>query len=103
VDASGRSAGCQRLLASGKQPAVIIYDDTTDDFAKSYIDERKTPPVFLSDVMNYSWLTMVQQAEQSGTSVSSWPASSHVWFGRFGFTAGLAVRDPGLREAKARR
>ncbi|MDR7161966.1 substrate-binding domain-containing protein [Arthrobacter sp. BE255] len=89
----GAAQAANALLASGQEPAAIIYDYTTDDFAKPYIAEGRTPPVFLSDVMNYSWLSLVQQAKQSGTNVTSWLASSHVWFGRFGVTAGIKIKQ----------
>lgn len=89
----GAAQAANALLASGKEPAAIIYDYTTDDFAKPYIDEHKTPPAFLSDVMNYSWLTMVQKAKQAGISPKSWLASGHVWFGRFGVTAGIKIKE----------
>lgn len=91
--AQGAAQAANALLASGKQPAAIIYDYTTDDFVKPYVDERKTPPAFLSDVMNYSWLTQIQQAKQVGVDVTSWLASSHVWFGRFGVTAGIKIKE----------
>jgi ABC-type sugar transport system substrate-binding protein len=89
----GAAQAANALLASGKKPAAIIYDYTTDDFAKPYIAERKAPPAFLSDVMNHSWLTMVQQAKQAGTNATSWLASGHVWFGRFGVTAGIKIKE----------
>ncbi|KIC63790.1 hypothetical protein RM50_18340 [Pseudarthrobacter phenanthrenivorans] len=91
--AQGAAQAANALLASGKQPDAVIYDYTTDDFLKPYIDERKTPPAFLSDVMNYSWLTELQQAKQAGISATSWLASSHVWFGRFGVTAGIKIKE----------
>jgi hypothetical protein len=43
--------------------------------------------------MNYSWLTMIQQAKQAGVNVTSWLASGHVWFGRFGVTAGIKIKE----------
>ena len=43
--------------------------------------------------MNYSWLTMVQKAKQAGISPKSWLASGHVWFGRFGVTAGIKIKE----------
>lgn len=91
--AQGAAQAANALLASGKQPDAVIYDYTTDDFLKPYIDDRKTPPAFLSDVMNYSWLTELQQAKQAGVSATSWLASSHVWFGRFGVTAGIKIKE----------
>ncbi|MFJ5698668.1 substrate-binding domain-containing protein [Arthrobacter sp. NPDC093139] len=91
--AQGAAQAANALLASGKEPAAIIYDDTTDDFAKPYIAEKKTPPAFLSDVMTHSWLTLVQQAKKAGVNPTSWMASSHVWFPRFGVTAGIKIRE----------
>jgi len=89
----GAAQAANALLASGKEPAAIIYDDSTDDFAKPYIAEKKTPPAFLSDVMTHSWLTLVQQAKQAGINPTSWLASSHVWFPRFGVTAGIKIKE----------
>jgi hypothetical protein len=43
--------------------------------------------------MNYVWLTGIQQAKQAGIPVQSWLASGHVWFGRFGVTAGIEIRE----------
>ncbi|MDR6509134.1 substrate-binding domain-containing protein [Arthrobacter oryzae] len=91
--AQGAAQAANALLASGQEPAAVIYDYTTDDFLKPYIDDRKTPPAFLSDVMNHSWLTMVQQAKDAGLTPKSWLASSHVWFGRFGVTAGIKIKE----------
>ncbi|MDR7161964.1 substrate-binding domain-containing protein [Arthrobacter sp. BE255] len=91
--AQGAAQAANALLASGQEPAAVIYDYTTDDFLKPYIDDRKTPPAFLSDVMNYSWLTLVQQAKDAGITPKSWLASSHVWFGRFGVTAGIKIKE----------
>ena len=91
--AQGAAQAANALLASGQEPAAVIYDYTTDDFLKPYIDDRKTPPAFLSDVMNHSWLTMVQQAKDAGITPKSWLASSHVWFGRFGVTAGIKIKE----------
>ncbi len=91
--AQGAAQAANALLASGKQPAAVIYDYTLDDFAKPYIDEHKAAPAFLSDVMNYSWLTQMQHAKQAGANVTSWLASGHVWFGRFGVTAGIKIKE----------
>ncbi|WP_146617483.1 substrate-binding domain-containing protein [Arthrobacter globiformis] len=91
--AQGAAQAANALLASGKKPDAVIYDYTTDDFLKPYIADRKTPPAFLSDVMNYSWLTELQHAKQAGISATSWLASSHVWFGRFGVTAGIKIKE----------
>jgi ABC-type sugar transport system substrate-binding protein len=91
--AQGAAQAANALLASGKEPAAVIYDYTTDDFLKPYIDDRKAPPAFLSDVMNHSWLTLVKQAKQAGINPASWLASSHVWFGRFGVTAGIKIKE----------
>ncbi|WP_190243083.1 substrate-binding domain-containing protein [Arthrobacter globiformis] len=91
--AQGAAQAANALLASGKEPAAIIYDDTTDDFAKPFIDEHKTPPAFLSDVMTHSWLSLVQQAKKAGVNTTSWMASSHVWFPRFGVTAGIKIKE----------
>lgn len=91
--AQGAAQAANALLASGQQPDAIIYDDTTDDFLKPYIADRKTPPAFLSDVMNHSWFTTVQQAKDAGVNPKSWLASSHVWFPRFGVTAGIKIAE----------
>ncbi|MDR7161965.1 substrate-binding domain-containing protein [Arthrobacter sp. BE255] len=91
--AQGAAQAANALLASGQQPDAIIYDDTTDDFLKPYIADRKTPPAFLSDVMTHSWFTTVQQAKDAGINPKSWLASSHVWFPRFGVTAGIKIRE----------
>lgn len=91
--AQGAAQAANALLASGQEPAAIIYDYTTDDFLKPYINENRPPPAFLSDVMNHSWLTMVEQAKDAGINPKSWLASSHVWFGRFGVTAGIKIKE----------
>jgi Periplasmic binding protein domain len=88
----GESQAANALLASGKNPGAIIYDATTDDFLKPYLAAHRTPPAFLSDTMYHSWLTLVQQAKQSGVTVQSWLASGHVFFGRFGVTAAMEIR-----------
>ena len=91
--AQGAAQAANALLASGQQPDAIIYDDSTDDFLKPYIADRKTPPAFLSDVMTHSWFTTVQQAKDAGINPKSWLASSHVWFPRFGVTAGIKIKE----------
>ena len=91
--AQGAAQAADALLASGKHPDAIIYDYTTEDFLRPYVAAHRTPPAFLSDVMNYVWLTAVQQAKQAGIPVQSWLASGHVWFGRFGVTAGIEIRE----------
>jgi ABC-type sugar transport system substrate-binding protein len=91
--AQGAAQAADALLASGKHPDAIIYDYTTEDFLKPYVAAHRTPPAFLSDTMNYAWLTAVQQAKQAGVPVKSWLASGHVFFGRLGVTAAVEIRE----------
>jgi len=89
----GAAQAANALMASGKNPAAILYDYSTDDFLTPYVANRLKPPAMMTDTMNYSWFAAIRQAKDAGIDVKSWIASGHVWFGRFGVTAAIKIRQ----------
>jgi hypothetical protein len=89
----GTVQAANALLASGQNPGAIVYDYTPDDFLRTYIAERRTPPAVLTDVANYSFLTQFQEARDAGLDPKAIIVNSHVWFGRMGVTAAIKIRN----------
>jgi ABC-type sugar transport system substrate-binding protein len=77
------------LFASGKDPAVVAYDYTMEYFAEPFLDAGETPPIMMSDVVNYSYLNQLSEAQADGIEAKAYVANSRVWYGRIGLTAGI--------------
>ncbi|OPX05243.1 hypothetical protein B1790_32870 [Mycobacterium sp. AT1] len=89
----GEAQEANSLVASGKNPTAILYDYSVDDFLKPYVAKRSTPPAMMTDAANHSWFAALREADAAGVEVKSWLASGHVWFGRFGVTAAIKIRQ----------
>ncbi len=77
------------LYASGKDPDVVAYDYTMEYFAEPYLEAGETPPVMLSDAVNYAYLKQLKGAQADGVEAKAFIANSRVWYGRIGVTAGV--------------
>jgi ABC-type sugar transport system substrate-binding protein len=88
----GTVQAANALLASGRNPGAIVYDYTPDEFVKPYIRERRTPPVVMSDVVNYSWLRTFQEAKNAQLNPQGYVSNSQVWYGRVAVTAGVMIK-----------
>jgi ABC-type sugar transport system substrate-binding protein len=89
----GMTQAANSLYASGKAPAAIAYDYTMEYFAAPYLKDKKTPPIMISDVVNYSYLKQLKDAQAAGTDAKAFVANSRVWYGRIGLTAGIMVKQ----------
>ena len=85
----GMAQEANALYASGTDPAAVAYDYTMEYFAAPFLKAGKTPPVMISDVINYSYLKQLQQAQDDGVEAKAVVANSRVWYGRIGVTAGV--------------
>jgi ABC-type sugar transport system substrate-binding protein len=85
----GQAQEANALFASGTNPAVVAYDYTMEDFAAPFLKAGATPPIMMSDVVNYSYLQQLKQAQDSGVDAKAYVANSRVWYGRIGVTAGI--------------
>lgn len=79
------------LFASGTRPAAVAYDYTMEYFSDPFVQAGETPPVMISDVINYSYLQHLRDAQQAGLGARAIVANSRVWYGRIGVTAGIMV------------
>jgi ABC-type sugar transport system substrate-binding protein len=77
------------LFASGKKPAAVAYDYTMEYFAEPFLDAGETPPIMMSDVVNYSYLNQLSKAQADGIDAKAFVANSRVWYGRIGVTSGI--------------
>ncbi|TDO51652.1 ABC-type sugar transport system substrate-binding protein [Kribbella sp. VKM Ac-2527] len=77
------------LFASGTKPAVVAYDYTMEYFAAPFLKAGQTPPVMISDVVNYSYLKQLKETQAKGIKAKAIVANSRVWYGRIGLTAGI--------------
>lgn len=77
------------LFASGENPDVVAYDYTMEYFAQPFLDAGDTPPIMMSDVVNYSYLDQLSKAQADGIEAKAYVANSRVWYGRIGVTAGI--------------
>ena len=89
----GMTQAANSLFASGKSPNAIAYDYTMEYFGAPYIQAHKTPPVMISDVVNYSYLKQLKDAQAAGLDANAFVANSRVWYGRIGLTAGVMVKQ----------
>ncbi len=85
----GQAQEANALAASGTKPGVVAYDYTMEDFAAPFLKSGKTPPIMMSDVVNYSYLKQLKEAQAKGVDAKAFVANSRVWYGRIGVTAGL--------------
>ena len=85
----GMTQEATALYASGKDPEVIAYDYTMEYFAEPFLKAGETPPVMVSDVVNYSYLKQLKAAQDDGIKAKAIVANSRVWYGRIGVTAGI--------------
>ena len=85
----GQAQEANALFASGTNPAVVAYDYTMEDFAAPFLEAGQTPPIMMSDVVNYSYLKQLKEAQDAGIAAKAYVANSRVWFGRIGVTAGI--------------
>jgi len=87
----GEAQAANALRASGDKPGAILYDYSSDQLVRPFVDAGETPPAVISDVSTYSWLSVVQDAKDAGVSIDSWLANGHVWFSRLGVTAAMEM------------
>ena len=85
----GQAQAANALFASGTNPALVAYDYTMEDFAAPFLKAGMTPPIMMSDVVNYSYLRQLQEAQDAGIEAKAYVANSRVWYGRIGVTAGV--------------
>lgn len=89
----GMAQAGNSLYASGKNPDAVAYDYTLEYFAAPYLKAGRTPPILMSDVVNYSYLKQVKDAQESGIKATAFFANSRVWYGRIGVTAGIMANQ----------
>ncbi|KQS64254.1 hypothetical protein ASG41_16415 [Modestobacter sp. Leaf380] len=87
----GQAQEANALFASGTNPALVAYDYTMEDFAAPFLDAGQTPPIMMSDVVNYSYLQQLADAQSQGIDARAFVANSRVWYGRIGVTAGIEL------------
>jgi ABC-type sugar transport system substrate-binding protein len=89
----GMTQQANALYASGKNPDVVAYDYTMEYFAAPYLKDKKTPPIMVSDVVNFAYLKQFKDAKDAGVDVKAFIANSRSWYGRIGVTAALMVKE----------
>lgn len=77
------------LHASGTEPAAVAYDYTMEYFTSPFLKAGETPPLMMSDAVNYSYLGQLRDAQADGIDAKAMVANSRVWYGRAGLTAGI--------------
>ncbi|MGY1495765.1 substrate-binding domain-containing protein [Streptomyces sp. QTS52] len=89
----GMAQAGNSLYASGKNPDAVAYDYTLEYFATPYLKANRTPPILMSDVVNYAYLKQVKEAQADGVKATAFVANSRVWYGRIGVTAGIMKKQ----------
>lgn len=85
----GMTSEGNALFASGEDPAVVAYDYTMEYFSQPFLDAGQTPPIMMSDAINYAYLKDLQDAQEAGVPAKAFVANSRVWQSRIGLTAGV--------------
>ncbi|UUU19723.1 substrate-binding domain-containing protein [Streptomyces sp. DSM 40750] len=89
----GMTQAGNSLYASGRDPEAVAYDYTLEYFMAPYLKADRTPPILMSDVVNYAFLKQFKQAQEDGVKATAFVANSRVWYGRIGVTAGIMAKQ----------
>jgi hypothetical protein len=90
----GETQGADSLLASGKNPDVIILDAEDQQFIQAFQAAHKTMPVIVIGGSNdIGSFTEFSKLQGSGAKIDEWGISSQVWMLRVAVVAGLEVAD----------
>lgn len=100
-DPQGQAQAASALLASGKDPDVILTDIAPTQFLEAYKKAGKELPlVMVSGSIDVNALKGFQQAKQEGENPDIWACSSQVWILRAAVVAGLEVANGRERSSR---
>jgi len=90
----GQTQAASALLASGKDPDVILNDDNPTQFIESYVSAgEKLPLIMTSGSVQVATLNAYKKAEEAGAKPDLWAMSSQPVMWRFALVAGLEAAN----------
>jgi ABC-type sugar transport system substrate-binding protein len=93
-DPQGQSQAAAALLASGKDPDVILTDIAPTQFVQAYIKAgKKLPLIMVSGSVGMDGYTAYKDAAKGGHNPDIWFSSPQVWIMRASLIAGLELAD----------
>jgi ABC-type sugar transport system substrate-binding protein len=90
----GQAQAASALLASGKNPDVILTDIAPQQFLQSYMQAgKKLPLIMIGGGFDVNALKAYLQAQKAGANPDIWASSSQVWMNRVAVVAGLELAN----------
>ena len=89
----GQAQQGNALFASGKNPDVVAYDYTLEDFAAPFIKAGRKPPIMATDALNTVFLKQVQDAKAQGVDVEAYVSCARDWYSRIGLEYALYLKE----------
>lgn len=99
-DPQGQSQAAAALLASGKNPDVILTDIAPSQFVEAYQKAGQPLPLMMvSGSVSVDGYNAYKDAESAGANPDIWFSSPQVWIMRASLIAGLELADGGKPSA----
>ncbi len=90
----GNTQAVDALLASGKNPDVILYDSSPENMIDAYMAAKQKMPVIFNGGTSYiGAFKAYEAAKAAGLNPDIWGMSSQVWMTRIAVVTGLEVAD----------